>query len=462
MRSVRTDCYKPSEERILNHKLESNKKGLAEVFLRMQGYVTGYVTDMDINKIQETLDSLLSKEFDLCRKHKLGVYCPDTHKIHIKEGLSNVERLFVIMHECAHFSIGDTFLGLFVHDYSQTIDLLVSIAKSANDNIVFRYLEKLGITDINAATSYAASNKNELCMLLAHNRNYLDFIHFCSRLYKIKRYVIENSMLMNEGLATYMSLSFPIEKIDTIGLSLEYTELLDGKIDTLISVLMIPDDPKHTNYVYKSGTEIAKNIFEKCGLEGLIVSVLAATYIPFHTVDLLSCSEDELNTHLNNYYNCDKNWKNFLSIEENLISKAMYNPEDCLPLIYSKLIGLSAPTVPDDIKSTLDCSYRYFLGNPEMLKNLKRISKVDNAKFSAFTDMLMLGDTTGSDLNYMNSFERFIRYYVDTVKTCYEDDVLYNEYSIKFEEKGFINNRYIELEMDSMRSIISLSKLLQS
>lgn len=297
-----------------------------------------------------------------------GTYYVNYHKVHVSENNNAVETLIILIHECMHALVGETFYGYFLGDLSIFMDLMIHFQTVKKTELFQKYFERLGINSSKKIQSYISDNVLELDIMLSQNKGFVNYLWKIMRLYVTINGIHENSLVLNEGFATYISINMSSERFSylfpqfslflqdkTLGTAIKHFQ--KSEYQRLMS--LNKDSP------YVVGYSLADQIAKKFGDEGLLLSVVAATNLPYFNYDLFSCSDDELKRLLHTIYNCDYRWKNFLNLDTDYVGQAVLDPTK-----YMKEICATISTVQDiplpitEYKNALEYMYHYGYCNP--------------------------------------------------------------------------------------------------
>jgi len=262
------------------------------------------------------------------------------------------------------------------------------------------YLKRLGIDDPIERQLYIFKNAYELDVVLSQNDNYMKLVHHCVRAFYTYQYLHKNLRSLTEGLATFMAFMV-IERVadEMDDIRLRNTMLTEKNIFL----------KQHNDESSAVGYYIAKKIFDRHGLEGLVVSAVSATAIPYYNFDLISCSYDEYEELLESFYNCDKRWLKFLSLNKKDVDKVFTDiandPQISLEMFGCKLSNVeSYPARPREYAYTAEYFENYLLFHPSLVSALSSLGFELKEKSSTS----IKNDYKSSEsIGKVNTFERF-------------------------------------------------------
>ena len=336
-------------------------------------FENAYASDERFISMQKEHESL--NEIDkLVGLLRTGTYFNAYHKVHVNPDEDELKRIIVLLHECTHAIIGETFIGYFIGDYYALLEQLITLSNMKKLEYFEDYLNRIGINDEFEKMKYIGTNVLELDVVLSQKKGYIEYIEFCIKLYAIASGLHENSLIINEGFATFVSLNFSeklfaklfpffqIDKMpDNIKKALHYRQNME--LDEL---------KKQPDSYYYIGYSLAEKLFNKFGEDGLIFSVNAATNVPYFAYDLLGCSLKELRYLSQNIYNCDKRWTNFYHLDADYVKNAISNPNDFTLDVCKKICSVEDfQTVPKHYDYSTDMFTYYGYLNPTYVQNIK-------------------------------------------------------------------------------------------
>jgi len=379
---------------------------------------------------------------ELSRK---GAYHIDVHMLHVNDANDDLlQKKIIHIHEALHAMVGELLIGFLIGDFFLLTEHLLRFSDSMRGKLFTTYFNKLGISDPVEQNLYACEKSNELSALLSQNDDYMKLVHHCLRAFFTYKYLHENLRALTEGLATFLSFKFverAAEEIDNMYLRnavlSEKAKFLDEYNDESSAV----------------GFYIAKKIFDKYGFDGLAVSALSATAIPYYNFDLISCSDEEWVTLLYSFYNCDKRWLKFLSLDGKDIDKILANisdnPQISLEKLGCKLSNVeSYPARPNEYAHTAKYTVNHLLLHPRLLNDLSNlgfdISEVEEvSKKSEYKSEMPLSE--------INTYERLILLFRQILE---EVDGAKSENFVEQDPIASLEKKYkVELRINTLRHV---------
>lgn len=161
-------------------------------------------------KVQETKQIIeMINEIDrYIEMQKGGCYFANKHKIYINsEKYDIINRFIILMHESVHAMLGETSLGFYMGDIAQLLNILLKLLNLKKVEYMTDYCNRIGIS-LSERLEYIRNNALEIDVVLSQYSNYVECAKFCSKLYIILRVLHSNSVILNEGCATYISDNF--------------------------------------------------------------------------------------------------------------------------------------------------------------------------------------------------------------------------------------------------------------
>lgn len=234
----------------------------------------------------------------------------------------------------------------------------------------------------------------EIDVVLSQYSNYVECAKFCSKLYIILRVLHSNSVILNEGCATYISDNFSQKNFNKL-----FSEFPIGKMSKGFRKILheYQENEKYTfehmdcQAYYYEGYKLAEKIYNKYGEDGLLISAIAASNIPFYEYDLFDMELDDLKSALSGLYNCDNRWMKLMELSEDLVNNAIKNPDKYLSKVCNQLDG----------------------GN---LPNLKYKNNISSSMYTEEAT-LKLGFLSTSVLEYCNRLDkRYVDIFKETIK----------------------------------------------
>lgn len=318
-------------------------------------------------------------------------------------------------------------------------------------------------------------NSLEIDEYLARDQKYVDFLKFCISIYDIYFYTIINSTLINESLATYLSLNVNSDHHLYNVLELKdffYDELVSEEIKRAQEI----DKQKIMSFkkenIYSIGYKYAEDLVNKFGIERTLgLADFIFKYVPVYNFDLIGSSFIERKNILDKYFNLDKIWRHL--IELNISDIFMDNKNSFrydAPLhIYGYLLADLPIVKIKTWKSNEDNLFNIETKNSSIPKSvfnaysrvyfhprvLHQIEKLNESKIDTLEILKALGFA-----NRLIYDPKFTGAY-DFVKE--EDDVIVDERIKRFPElyrrsTSVYGNKQIKQFVSTMDTIISINK----
>ncbi len=260
------------------------------------------------------------------------------------------------LHESIHFIFSESPLFRQTRDLMLTLDFISSFTQ-----------------DLNLLPYNAKQNQIEFAMdLLSGDKPFnckrykeLCLVYFtCGKLYRRSKLLQQNSIICNEGAATYCALHIQEHSKNSI---LEFlfntfipkkyvNELYNAQKKIIEKISNLPN-----NNPYAIGYRYAEQIANDYGIESVMVVAMLANYIPFYNFDLLH--DDEVFEERANYlYNVDERLKYFLSFNSYKQKKILGYTEEQkkMKTIFEMLDKQKRPKRKIDF-GDIDMYYKYYL-----------------------------------------------------------------------------------------------------
>lgn len=376
-------------------------------------------------KVQETAQIIeMINEIDrYIEMQKGGCYFANKHKIYINHEKYNIiNRFIILMHESVHAMLGETSFGFYVGDIAQLLNILLQLLNIKKVEYMTDYCNRIGISQ-SEQLEYIRTNALEIDVVLSQYSNYVECAKFCSKLYIILRVLHSNSVILNEGCATYISDNFSQKTFNKLFGEFPISKMSRGFRKILYEYQ--EEEKKSFEHMncqtyYYEGYKLAEKIYKKYGEDGLLISAIAASNIPFYEYDLFDMELEDLKYALSGLYNCDSRWMKFMELSEDLINNAIRNPDKYLSKVCNQLAR-------------------------ENLPNLKYKNNISSLMYTEEAT-LKFGFLSTSVLEYCNRLdERYVDVFKETIKNTDFSNIKISDFYNYSNYQKAIN--YIFMEM---------------
>jgi len=277
-------------------------------------------------------------------------------KIHIPISGKTGMDLHNFLHESIHFMLSESPLFRQIRDLMLTLDFISSFTQDLN---FLPYSAKQD--QIEFAMDLLSGNKSFNCKRYKE----LCLVYFtCGRLYRRSKLLLKNSVMCNEGAATYCALHIQEYSKNSI---LEFlfktfipkknvNELYSAQKKIIEKISNLPDDN-----LYATGYRYAEQIANHYGIESVIMIAMLANYVPFYSFDLLH-DEEVFEERLKYLYNADERLKYFFSFNSNKQKKILGYIEEQkkMKTVFKMLDKQKRPERKFDFLD-IDMYYKYYL-----------------------------------------------------------------------------------------------------
>lgn len=284
----------------------------------------------------ELKKAFIQQSFDT--KKYSGIYYPGIHDLEVNVNeITYPQAVISYIHESIHYVLHNFNFGVFQLDYLILFLSLVYFSTIYKSEKIDEYLIHKNITDDEEKKRYMFVNYLEIDEYLARDQKYVDFLKFCISIYDIYFYAIINSTLINESLATYVSLNINSSYHLYIELKLKdffYDELVSKEIKRVQEI----EKQKIINFkkqnIYSIGYKHAEELVNKFGVEKTLgLADFIFKYVPVYNFDLIGSSSNERKNILDKYFNLDKIWRQLIDLDiSDIFMNNSYDFRDDAPL----------------------------------------------------------------------------------------------------------------------------------
>jgi len=320
------------------------------------------ISEQDLHKLKEKM-----LETEVYQKSYRGVYFPAIHGMDLNiQNKSYPQVVIAYIHESMHYIEQNGLFGILLHDYMIMFLTLAMYYEEYKAELLKKFL---GVKDICNSKEYLFTHTEEINKYLSKDCCLVKFISFCLEIYDIYHFLIINSKLINESIASYISLHinstfnlYKTLKLEDFFYNLSVSEEIYTEQKLEIKQLLDLDDEN----IYKIGYLHTKKLIEQYGLETVLTfNDIIINFIPFYNFDLLTSDITKRKNILNKYYNADRKWLNLENLNPNELIK-MYNglPEsqESLARYICGFCCLDFPEI-EGFKHTWDYSVKYLWRN---------------------------------------------------------------------------------------------------
>ena len=270
------------------------------------------------DELYELKKAFIQYNFD--SKNYSGVYYPGIHGLEVN--ISNAtypQAVISYMHESMHYIAHNFNFGVFQMDYLVLYLSLVYFSTIYKSRRINEYLDSKKITGEDERKRFIFVNSLQIDEYLADDQRYVDFLKFCISIYDIYFYATINSALINESLATYVSLNINsnYHLYDTLELNdFFYDELVSEEIKRSQEIDKQKIKNAKSKNIYSIGYRYAEEIAGKFGIDKMLcLGDFIFKYIPVYHFDLIGISLAERIDILDNYFNLDKTWRKLIDLD---------------------------------------------------------------------------------------------------------------------------------------------------
>lgn len=219
---------------------------------------------------------------------------------------------------------------------------------------------------------------------------------------------------------------------------------------------------------YYEGYKLAEKIYNKYGEDGLLLSAIAASNIPFYEYDLFEMGLEDLKFALSGLYNCDKRWMKFMELSGDLVNNAIKYPNKYLSKICDQLAEKNLPNVKykNNISGSMyteEATLKFGFLSTSVLEYCNRL---DKRYVDIFKETIRISDYSNikiSDFYNYSNYQKTINYIfmkmLGSITDNFENEDLNDFYASKdiFDED--IN---IRRAMDAVMYVIHFSDELKN
>lgn len=247
-----------------------------------------------------------------------GFYYPTLYKIYVNhDKLNDIQKLIVSAHEFVHIKLMNSNLGIIIHDLNWLGNYLSWLYEFVANKEIEKFLLSKGIIDLDQQYTYVLNNdlidsvyiKNEALVLIAK---------LCIKLDERIRALIDNSLLVQEGLATFMSLN-----MSTTNIYKDLIYIVNNDFDNSFLPALKNEQQKQKKYIlsllnnpYTDGYLIAENIQKKYGEKHVFLTGVLSHIVPCCEFDLVGMNDTEFTTLVNGVLNCGQRWRTISELDQ--------------------------------------------------------------------------------------------------------------------------------------------------
>lgn len=309
------------------------------------------------NNLDELFELKKAKiQYDFDSKNYAGVYYPGIHELEVNVNkITYPQAVISYIHESLHYIAHEKDLGVFQFDYLILYLELTYFSSIYKYNIISDYLTNKNIIDEEEKRKYIFVNSLEIDECLATDKRYVDYLKFCIDIYDIYLFTVVNSMILNESIATFVSLNVNSDYYIYNVLNLKdffYDSSVDVEIKKEQSIHKQKIKKLKEKNIYSIAYKHIEKLVDKYGVETtLVLAQFILNYIPVYNFDLIGCGFDERQNILNKYFNLDKTWLNLTNLKDSdiFVDSSYKSFKKNAPLV---IVGYSIDQLPIvDIKS---------------------------------------------------------------------------------------------------------------
>lgn len=396
----------------VNRVAEAQLLGLPEI----SAFVMNGITDEEARLIVTGGNHFVDRIFDTGEIRKIlymqnelsqkGAYYIDTHTMRVSLHENTPRGLIILIHEIIHTVMGEMLVGYLIGDLFLTTDLILKFLDDYRIKCFMGYFRRIEIADPVEMQIYMFENAYELDVVLSQKDDYVKLVRRCVRLFETYQYMHTRMRSLTEGMATFLSLKLS-EGIAEKTEDMQFIKAVQREKDVFLT--------KYNDEASSTGYFIAQSIYDKYGLDGLIVSAVASTAIPYYNFDLIGCSDIELIDVLESFYNCDKRWLNFYLMDSDVVDETIStvdaDPFMNLEKLGCKLCGVDYyPERQKEYLHTPEYWVNCIVHHPLLLSELSALGyKAESDEF--FADDKYEYESTGN-LDGINTYGRFWRLFL--------------------------------------------------
>lgn len=290
----------------------------------------------DEEELFESKKASIQHGFDT--KKYSGRYYPGIHDLEVNVNKTTYPHAVIShIHESMHYIVHNFNFGVFQLDYLILFLSLVYFSTMYKSKKIDEYLFQKNITDNERKKRYMFVNHLEIDEYLAADQKYVDFLEFCISIYDIYFYSVINSTLINESLATYVSLNINphYHLYNDLGLKdFFYDEIVSEEIKRAQEIEKKKIIKSKNKNIYCVGYKHAEELVNKFGVDKTLgLADFIFKYVPIYNFDLIGNSSNERKSILDKYFNLDKIWRQLINLDiSDIFMNNNYDFRDDAPL----------------------------------------------------------------------------------------------------------------------------------